>query len=543
MTRAMPQHETARRVAGLQARLRVAGVEAATDLAERELAEGLEHPLPLNLLAYRHEQAGRYDQAQALLERARALAPRDVFILNSIGLLFARQDRRAEALALFDEALEVDPRFPQAHHAKAQSLEAIGEEDAAIRHYQRAAALHPRYAEPLASLALLAAGRGDLDMAASWAARARALEPDQPLAGLAEAMVAIARRDHPAAEARLKALLAGRALDPADRPTAWALLGDALDAQDRTGEAFAAYGRGKAEAAAHHAGRFAALGVEGEIDFVRRLTSELPATAVAAAQPPAAPDGPRAHVFLLGFPRSGTTLLEQVLVSHPEVETLDERDCLAEAERALLRPPGGLARLAAMSEAELQPWRDGYWRWAALTGRRPAGKVFIDKLPLHSIRLPLIARLFPEAKILFALRDPRDVVLSCFRRSFRVNAAMYEFVSLDGAARFYDAVMAFSALCRERLALDLTEARYEALVGDFDGEVGRLCAFVGLDWDPAMRDFAEAARKRVIRTPSAAQVRRGLYSTGREQWRRYAEEMATVAPVLAPWVTRFGYPP
>jgi hypothetical protein len=195
-----------------------------------------------------------------------------------------------------------------------------------------------------------------------------------------------------------------------------------------------------------------------------------------------------------------------------------------------------------MSDADLEPYRGGYWRWVKATGRAPAGKVFVDKLPLHSIRLALIARLFPEARILFALRDPRDVVLSCFRRSFRVNAAMYEFVTLDGAARFYDAVMELATLSRERFPLDLAEARYEHLVGDFDGEVARLCAFMGLDWDPAMRDFADAARKRVIRTPSAAQVRRGLYATGREQWRRYAAELAAVEPVLAPWIALYGYP-
>ena len=100
----------------------------------------------------------------------------------------------------------------------------------------------------------------------------------------------------------------------------------------------------------------------------------------------------------------------------------------------------------------------------------PAGKVFIDKLPLNTIKLPLIAKLFPKARILFALRDPRDVVLSCFRRSFRVNASMYEFVSLERAAAFYDAVMTLGALCRERLPLEVLDTRYEDLVGDFDAQ-------------------------------------------------------------------------
>jgi hypothetical protein len=347
------------------------------------------------------------------------------------------------------------------------------------------------------------------------------------------------RREFPAAEAEVEGLLMGSGLAPADRPTAWALLGDSLDAQERTAEAFDAYGRGKAEAAALHGARFAAEGQESELAFVRRLARDLPdSLPVSASEPTPA----RGHVFLLGFPRSGTTLLEQVLASHPDVETLDERDLLADVEAELLRPADGLARLAAIGDEALERHRGAYWDGVRRLGRSVEGKVLVDKLPLHTVRLPLIARLFPEARILFALRDPRDVVLSCFRRSFRVNASMYEFVSLERAAAFYDAVMALGLRCRERFPLAVCETRYEDLVGDFDAQARRVCAFMGVEWDPRLRDFAEAARGRVIRTPSAGQVRRGLYASGQGQWRRYADEMAGVQPVLATWVERFGYP-
>jgi hypothetical protein len=319
---------------------------------------------------------------------------------------------------------------------------------------------------------------------------------------------------------------------------AWALLGDALDSQDRTAAAFDAYGRGKAEAAALHAGRFAVEGRESELEFVRRLARDLP-DSLPASRP--SPSPARGHVFLLGFPRSGTTLLEQVLASHPAVATLDERDLLSEAESELLRPDGGMARLAALDEQELEHYRAAYWLGVERLQRPTEGKVLVDKLPLHTVRLPLIARLFPEAKILFALRDPRDVVLSCFRRSFRVNASMYEFVTLERAAAFYDAVMGLGLRCRERLALTVRETRYEDLVGDFDAEAARICAFIGVEWDARLRDFAEAARGRVIRTPSAGQVRRGLYASGQGQWRRYEAQMTAVQPTLAPWVERFGY--
>jgi hypothetical protein len=258
----------------------------------------------------------------------------------------------------------------------------------------------------------------------------------------------------------------------------------------------------------------------------------------------AAPTGagaPRRHVFLVGFPRSGTTLLELVLASHPDVVTLEERPLLEPAENEFLVSPASFQRLLDAGDDLLDPFRDLYWRQVADRGLAVAGKVFVDKLPLGSVLIPLIARLFPSARILFAERDPRDVVLSCFRRGFKLNPSMYQFVSLEGAARFYDAVMSVADRYR-RLVPDRVHAvRYETLVTDFEGEVRAICEFAGLAWNESVNDFAQTARSRTIRTPSAPQVRKGLYTSGAGQWRRYARHLAPVRPILAPWVEALGY--
>ena len=163
-------------------------------------------------------------------------------------------------------------------------------------------------------------------------------------------------------------------------------------------------------------------------------------------------------------------------------------------------------------------------------------------MPLHTPALPLVAKLFPQARILFALRDPRDVVFSCFRRRFRMNAAMFEFLTLDGAARYYDAVMGLAAIYREKLPLTIHEVRHEALVADFEGEARRTLAFLGAPWDPVVKNFAAQVRG-TPRTPSAPQVARGLNANGLGQWRRYRAELAPVEAILSLWVERFGYEP
>jgi len=164
-------------------------------------------------------------------------------------------------------------------------------------------------------------------------------------------------------------------------------------------------------------------------------------------------------------------------------------------------------------------------------------------MPLASVQLPVIAKLFPDARLLFARRDPRDVVLSCFRRRFGMNPAMYQLLTLDGAAAYYDAVMRLSEVYRDLLTLPRHEVHYESLVEDFEGTTRAVCDFLGVRWTDDMRDFAAKARSRGISTPSAAQVARGLNREGQGAWRRYREQMAPVLPLLQPWVGPFGYEP
>jgi hypothetical protein len=171
-----------------------------------------------------------------------------------------------------------------------------------------------------------------------------------------------------------------------------------------------------------------------------------------------------------------------------------------------------------------------------------AGQHFVDMNPLGGIKLPIIARLFPQARILLMRRDPRDIMLSCYRINFTPSPAAWAFSDLEDAAHHYAALMALSELCRERLPLAFHEVRYDRLVSDFEGTVRAMADFVGLEWTEAFRRFDRTAQSRGVQTASATQVRRGLYD-GRGQWRRYAEQLAPTLPILVPWVERFGFEP
>jgi tetratricopeptide (TPR) repeat protein len=530
-------------LAEVEAALRAGEIARAGELAEGLLARGQEHPLLLNLAAHRLEEQGRLVEAFDRLRRALEIDPQDVFTLNAIGLNLDKQGRRDQALRAFDAALSIDPSFPQAHHNRAQVLHALGDFDGATEAYEQALALAPAYADPLGGLATLAVRRGNPAEARARAEQALTIDPAHAVAGVALASAELAEGDAAAAEARARALLENPGLAPVDRPVVHALLGDALDRQDRLDEAFEAYTAGKAEAGRLYAPQFGPAAGPSALDQVRELTAWLQG-AGPWAQGDVSDRGDAAqHVFLLGFPRSGTTLLEQVLASHPDVVTLDERTAAIDAETEFLTGKDGYERLARLQGEDLKLFRDAYWGRIRAFGLDVRGKVFIDKFPLATTKLPLIARLFPHARVLFAVRDPRDVTLSCFRRGFGMNPSMYQFTSLEGTARFYNAVMQLAQVSRAALPLQVHEVRYETLVEDFDAHARAAADFIGLPWNDAMRDFAATAASRPIRTPSASQVRRGLYSDAVQQWRRYRLHLKPVLPLLAPWVEAYGYPP
>lgn len=526
----------------VQAAAQSGDMAAAANLAERVLAGGLENPMLLNLAALKLENEGRLEDAAVLLRRARALAPRDIGVLNALGLCLHRLEDYADAVEQFDAALAIQPDLAPGYYNRGAALDAMGRLDLAEADYRRTLELHPAHHPALAGIASLMGRRGDHAGARDLAEKALEIQPNFPDAimtlAAAEAFAGAADR----AIARLRTLIADPNITPVQGALAMGLLGDLLDAQDRTDEAFAAYARCNTTLREAYAGR---LGGQRALAYSRELAAQFeglrPGGWPTGRSTPAATGPARGHVFLTGFPRSGTTLLEQVMASHPDVEALEERETLIDGVRAYLRSPLQLDRLAGAGDAELEPLREAYWRRVSEQGADPAGKVFVDKHPFNTFKLPLIARLFPDAKVLFARRDPRDVVLSAYRRRFRMSGPMFELLSLEDAAAYYDTAMALAGRLQETCAQQVLVVRHESLVADFDAEVKAICGFVGLDWTEAMRGFAGRTRDRVIATPSAAQLSRGLSTEGIGQWRRYRHALAPVLPVLAPWVERFGY--
>jgi tetratricopeptide (TPR) repeat protein len=508
--------------------------------AEAGLDEGLIHPLLFRLRGVRAEQAGRLDVAIADFEAALSLEGEEARLLNALGICLARAGKARKGLERLDRAISLQGDAAVFHYNRGWSLEALGDVAGARASYETAARLDPKDPRTLGALAVLAARRADWSEAKTWASRAQAIDSDQPAAALALARAEAAEGDAETARVRLESLLAKPRITAHERAVTLNALGDCLDQLDQPDAAFAAYAEGANLLADLYAGQ--TRGAPSTAELAQRLAEDIRLSPANAWNGVGKPDlaVAKTHVFLLGFPRSGTTMLGQALAGHPEVETLDEKPTLTDAADVFIFPPDGLGRLITAGQAELGPLREAYWRRVREGGAAPDGKVFIDKLPMNTLGLPLIRILFPDAKVIFLRRDPRDVVLSCLRRQFVVDATTLELIRPESVARLYDRVMRLMEVGRERLGLTLREQSYETLVQNFDVEMGGLCGFLGLDFTSGMADFA--SRAGLVATPSAAQLAKGLTSEGVGAWRRYRKPLAPIMEVLSPWIAHFGYP-
>lgn len=270
-------------------------------------------------------------------------------------------------------------------------------------------------------------------------------------------------------------------------------------------------------------------------------------------------------VFLLGFPRSGTTLLEQVLEAHPRIQTMGEpptvSDTLKKAinwmqAKAVMSGKSSsnpswksqwlsvFALMGELGDAELGKLRETYYEVVDRTLALEDGNVLVDKMPLNTVDIGFILRLFPNARFIVALRHPCDSVLSGYMHSFKMNDAMANFLDLENGSSFYAHVM--QLLWQYEKLFNLSERihyiRYEDLVTDFESEARKVIDFLGVEWSDEVLHYDERAlRRNTISTPSYQGVTQKIYSSSKERWRNYAQLMAPVLPHFEEAAKRYGY--
>ncbi len=251
--------------------------------------------------------------------------------------------------------------------------------------------------------------------------------------------------------------------------------------------------------------------------------------------------------FLGGHPRSGTTLLEQILDAHPDVLAFDEpvafsQEITSHINLATERSDAALNTLDTLPAARRAEMRQRYVKslLREIPGV-PTARVLLDKNPSPTMSLNIWLRVFPELKVIIALRDPRDVVISCFFLNIMLNATNANFLSLERTAKHYADLMDVWLRMRELGGFNWIETRYEDVVTNMAEEGRKATEFLGLPWHPDQARYHEIARRKVLFAPTYHDVTQPVYKRAVGRWQRYAAALEPIQTKLAPYCRAFGY--
>ena len=243
-----------------------------------------------------------------------------------------------------------------------------------------------------------------------------------------------------------------------------------------------------------------------------------------------------ALAFLGGHPRSGTTLMEQILGAHPGILALDEPHLF----QSVFVPE--FQKVRPLSVARLNILRRLYTQALEQEcGCNASGKLLLEKNPSLTAALPMWLRVFPDLRVIIALRDPRDVVISCYFQNLPLNVANANFLSLERTARHYGALMDVWLAVRQWEGLEWIETRYEETVANLEEEGRKVTEFLGLSWDEVQRRYYEKSRKQRLHAPTYHDVTRPVYTRSVARWRAYERYLAPILPMLEPYCRAFGY--
>ena len=244
--------------------------------------------------------------------------------------------------------------------------------------------------------------------------------------------------------------------------------------------------------------------------------------------------------FIVGFPRSGTTLLDTILRSHSKIDVMEEKPMISEMRKKL-----GFLNVSEIEKINTTAARiasNFYFEELEKHIEIDKNSIIIDKLPLNILELPLINQIFPQAKFILVLRHPLDCILSCWMQNFKMNPAMANMVNLDRIVDFYCTAMQILNLCQKRYALNIYQIRYEDLVSNFEEEISGILTFLDLKWEDGLKNYQKTAIARgKINTPSYSQVVKPIYNTASYRWKNYEKYLSTYKKKLDPWLNKYKY--
>ena len=457
--------------------------------------------LVLALLAGR-----RFQVAENVVGTALEKWPESAELLDASGMVLMAQGRHAQACVVLERAREVAPDFPDTY----------------------------------GNLAILYEQDNRLDSALDIVEQGLRRWPEHRTLRFVRARCLRHLGKYTEAELLLQELLSGEPTDKLHADIEYEL-GWCTDGLDQTAEAYQHFTQANLVAE-----KLPAYNATQGADYLRMLAAlqkQFERGWAASWQRLPFPEKSEDLAFIIGFPRSGTTLLDTMLGAHPEFRVLEEQATVqAMLERLAMYEVGYPAGLATLTAERQLALRAAYFRAVRTQPFESGQQRLLDKSPFNIAHVGLIHRIFPEAKLIFVARHPCDVCLSCFLNNFELNSGTQHFTRIETTVNLYCQLMALWLTYVETLPLNYALVRYEALVNRPGKELRQLLEELGVPWsDSVLRHTTFAMQRGHIPTPSYAQVKRPIYVDACDRWQRYADVMRPFLKELQPYIETFGY--
>ena len=483
------------------------------------------------------QEQNKLDKAVLSYNKAIALKPDHVKAHNNLGAVLQEQGKLDEAVSSYNKAIALKPDYADAYNNLGTLLKEQARFDEAIPHYKHTLRINPEHVDALGNLADTWERKNNLDDAQLYVEKGLGLAPGNPFLNLIAAKLERRQdRNQDAIDRLEKIEHTGRFGAKIQY-----LLGQLKDKTGNTHEAFEHFMAGNRL----ESEKFSCRNVNKDtyLQGINNLEEYFKQDVFDTWTTSPVSEAEEHPVFLIGFPRSGTTLLDQILDSHPGIQTLEEKPIIPTLVSVINKLPKGFPdTLSNITQDHISQLRTHYSQIVSKHIHRQDGTLLIDKLPLNIPLIPLIWRIFPQAKIILSLRHPCDACLSCFMQHFQANEAMANFLTLEDTANLYSKVMGLWKRYEEIFPLDHHIIKYEDLVVDFESETRKILDFLGVEWDDKILKYNNHARKRdLITTPSYHQVTRPIYQNAKYRWQKYTDQLDPIMETLKPFIEYFGY--
>jgi tetratricopeptide (TPR) repeat protein len=506
---------------------------------------GLGADLPELRQARAFWQLNRFDDSLRLFEEAARNHPQNLVALIDGSRALGARFEIARAESMLDRLMKLGAQQPDILHLAGQSYRMIFRPEKAMECFQRVLKMTKEIPDAYLELAILYDRRHRVEEAHSLIEDCLRMEPDYLEAQLFKARLLRRMKDEVASDSLFRALAVNEQAHPMVRAQAWSEIAQTHDRHEEYPQAMEAMLKCKELLMQ----REAAVRQESEVVLrhLRGLADSLtPAhfqrwAEVARAFPV------KKTAVLASFPRSGTTLLEQVLDSHSGLVSSDEREAFARDIFPAMwltpaTPVPTAGALDAVPVERLAALRERYLTYMETALNEPIGdRIHLDKNPPMTLVLPGFLRLFPEARLLIALRDPRDVVISCFMQYLPLNPNSVCFLTLERTAQRYAVDMKIWRKLREMIASPWLEVRYEDTVADLEKEARRALEFLDLPWQPQVLNYRDRLSRKAVGSPTYEAVSQPLYTRAIGRWKNYQKIFEPWLPILQPSINAFGY--